>query len=189
MMEMPSAIVAYPDPVLNKVARPLTEDEIKSGMVEGLVLKDLVQRMADLMRDAKGQGVGLAAPQVGLPLRLFIIELPAQKAPVPLTFVNPELSNPRGSEEMVEGCLSLPDVQIKVKRPQMIHIKAKNVEGADFEIDANGMQARCILHEYDHLDGTLIITRGNVNAFRKNFQILDELERVYKRWQERKKRS
>lgn len=176
-------IVNYPDPILTQVCRPFTDEEIKAGRVGDMDIRQLVDEMTRLMR-TNNAGVGLAAPQVGLSLRLFIAEVPANNA-APLVFINPEISDPRGSEEMTEGCLSLPGVSIRVKRPQMIHIKAKNLNGAEFETDANGPLARICQHEFDHIEGILITKRGPMGIGNKNPDALRELERIYKRWQDR----
>lgn len=177
-------LVTHPDPILSKVCRPLTEDEIKTGVVEGRQLKDIVDEMTSIMRNNRVPGIGLAAPQVGLPIRLFIIDINAQRDPIPLVFINPELSEPRGSEESLEGCLSLPGIHLNIKRSQMIKVKAKNLQGVEFEIEANGAKARCCQHENDHLDGITLLKRGKIIGNKKVREALDQMERAYKRWQE-----
>lgn len=184
-------IVTHPDPVLKQKCRPLTEDEIKSGEFDTLTgkksLRELVDEMTRIMRTTRPGGVGLAAPQAGEGIRLFIAELPGRRTD-PLICINPELSEPRGSTEESEGCLSLPGVKVSVKRPQMIKLKAKNLQGVEFELDANGLLARVIQHEFDHLDGVMILTKGPSGS-KKNKEALDEMERVYARWQERLKKK
>lgn len=179
-------IVTFPDPILNKVCRPLTDEEISGGKVGPVNLPSLIDEMARLMK--QDNGVGLAAPQIGLDICLFVMALPTRDASA-LVFINPEISTATGESEMVEGCLSLPGVRISVKRPTSIHVKAKNAKGVDFEIDVDDDRARVIQHEFDHLQGKLILTRGNINGYRKNKEILDNLEKVYKRWEERKKQT
>ena len=183
-------ILAYPDPRLLKTARPLTDEEINGGLIEGLSLGQLVDQMTALMR-AGGKGVGLAAPQVGVLVRLFLCDISASNSPtpVPLVFVNPELSDFRGEVEMFEGCLSLPGIELKIKRPQMVKVKAKNIHGKEFEIDANGGLARVIQHEHDHLSGKLITTRTSIIGNKKVKEALDQMERAHTRWQERQKRK
>jgi len=177
-------LVAYPDPILTKVCRPLTEEEIKTGSVEGRTIREIVEEMTHIMRNNRTQGIGLASPQVGLPIRLFIVDINAQNVAVPLVFINPELTEPRGSVELPEGCLSLPGIQLKIKRPQMVKVKAFNLMGVEFNFDANGGLARVIQHENDHLDGNLIIKRGKIIGNKKVKEALDDMERKYKRWQE-----
>jgi len=180
-------IVTHPDPVLTKKCRALTEEEIKSGTFDGIVIKDLIDDMTHVMRKTRPGGVGLAAPQVGIPIRLFIADLPGRNTD-PLVCINPELSDPRGSEEEVEGCLSLPGVKVNIKRPKMIKLKAKNANGVEYDLDANGLLARVIQHEFDHLEGVLILTKGPSGS-KKNKEALDEMERIYARWQARIKKE
>ncbi len=181
-------LVTYPDPILTKVCRPLTEDEIKNGL-DGVGLRTIVEEMTQIMRNERQQGIGLAAPQVGLSVRLFIVDINAQNVPIPLVFINPEITEQRGSVEMPEGCLSLPGVQLNIKRPEALKIKAINLHGAEFSFDAQAGLARVILHENDHLDGNLIIKRGKIIGNKKVKAALDEMERTYKRWQEYKAKT
>lgn len=184
-------IVTHPDPILKQKCRALTDEEIKSGEFETLTgkksLRDLVDQMTHLMRANRPGGVGLAAPQVGEGIRLFICDLPGRNTD-PLVCINPEITDPRGSAEDTEGCLSLPGVKVSIKRPQMVKLKAKNLNGVEFEIDTNGLLARIVQHEFDHLEGVSILTRGN-SASKKNKDALTEMERVYNRWQERLKKK
>jgi peptide deformylase len=181
-------LVNHPDPILKQVCRPITDEELKTRMIDDLTLDEIVNEMTRIMQTNSVPGSGLAAPQVGLAIKLFIVDLPAATAPVPLVFINPELSDFRGKkEEMIEGCLSLPDVQVKVKRSQMVKVKAKNLEGKEFESDFNGMLARVIQHEADHLNGVTILTRGSSNT-KRNRDALDKMERIYKNWEERHKK-
>lgn len=125
--------------------------------------------MVDLMRQA--EGIGLAAPQVGLPWRLFVIDIPPgdgrevdtdppTATEGPMVFVNPELSDPnRNLEPLEEGCLSLPDIRGDVIRPTEVTVNATGLDGQRFTMRAGGLLARCIQHEYDHLDGVLILDR------------------------------
>jgi peptide deformylase len=121
----------------------------------------------------QAKGIGLAAPQVGLSWRLFVIDIPddpeddrdASASPPtatrgPLVFINPALSRPEGElEPCEEGCLSLPEVRGEVLRPSIITVRAIGLDGQPFELRAGGLLARCIQHEFDHLEGTLIIDR------------------------------
>jgi peptide deformylase len=178
-------IVCYPNPVLNKPCRPLTDEEIKSGMVEGESLNQIVEDMIAVMRE-NGNGAGLAAPQVGLPLRVFIAELPSQTPMPPLVFINPTLSEPNGEDiSMAEGCLSFPGVKIKVKRTEGIKIKAKNLEGKEIEFDLHGILARVVQHETDHCWGRTILQKGNYRLYRSNIKVLEKLEKEYMNWGKR----
>ncbi|GAB4383189.1 MAG: peptide deformylase [Phycisphaerales bacterium] len=150
----------YPDRVLRQKAEPID--------LTGEVV-DVAHRMIDLMREA--EGIGLAAPQVGLSWRLFVVEIPEGEgrdpnadpptATVgPVVFINPELSDPdRNLEPLEEGCLSLPEIRGDVIRPTGITVSATDLEGRRFTLRAGGLLARCIQHEFDHLNGVLILDR------------------------------
>lgn len=177
-------IVTHPDPVLKQKCRALTAEEIATGKADGIDLKELAAEMGLLMRADKGHGVGLAAPQVGVPFRMFIVDA----AKTVMVFLNPEVSEPLGSEEMVEGCLSLPGVKVLVKRPAQVTLKATSLDGKLFETKPTGMLARIVQHEFDHIEGRTILTRGNISS-KKNREALDNMERVYARWQEHLKKK
>ena len=119
---------------------------------------------------------------------MFIAELPTATA-APLVFINPELSEMSGEHESIEGCLSLPGVGVKIKRAEKVKVKAKNQNGIEFDLDAEGVLAKVAQHEYDHLEGVLILTRGNVNLNRNNRTVLDRLEEIHERWQKRLNRN
>ncbi len=142
-------ILLYPDPQLRQKAEPIGEitDEIKEKAHE---LFDLI--------DQHG-GIGLAAPQVGWGVRLFAINTTG-KPEDSLVLVNPEIvETSGGSWVMDEGCLSLPSINGKVKRPKKIVVKAQSLEGEEFVVEADGLVGRCIMHEFDHLEGILFIDR------------------------------
>lgn len=142
-------IVIYGDPVLRKVAEPVEQVD--------QAVKDLVSMMVDTLK--KAHGLGLAAPQVGVSKRVFIVDLSA----IDLTaeqhvFINPEIVWKSEDEvELEEGCLSFPGIYQKIVRPARVKIRALNLDGKPFEMEADGMAARAVLHEYDHLEGTLFI--------------------------------
>lgn len=141
-------IIHWPDPRLKAVSKPVTTfDE---------ALAALAARMLVLMREHKG--VGLAAPQVGLNLRLFVVNHTGQEADA-RAYVNPELLDPDGSEEGEEGCLSLPGITTSILRSQRIRIRAQDLQGRPFEQTESGYLARIWQHEFDHLNGTLLIDR------------------------------
>jgi peptide deformylase len=140
----------YPDPVLRMKAREVAEFDES--------VTDLVERMTRLMDEARG--VGLAAPQVGV-LRRVLVYRTAEDEPV-VALVNPRVvSTGEESETADEGCLSLgaASVVVEVERPLTVTIEAHDPAGEELRLDAEGLQARVIQHELDHLDGTLIIDR------------------------------
>lgn len=141
-------IVTYGNDVLRKKAAPVNEIDQET--------KDLVADMIATLKDANG--LGLAAPQVGELKRIFILDL----SPVDLTeevrvFINPEIIEASGEITMEEGCLSFPGIFQKLTRPQYVRIKALDLTGKEFELEADGILARAILHEFDHLEGKLFI--------------------------------
>ena len=135
-------IVTEGDPILRKTSRPVDEvtDRIR------MILDDMV----DTMREA--QGVGLAAPQVGIMRRMFVAE--PEEGQV-YYFVNPEIIYQEGEEEGDEACLSVPDMVGRVTRPTKIKIKGMDREGEEIEYTFEGFHARVMCHEADHLDGIL----------------------------------
>lgn len=120
-------------------------------------LATLVENMAETMYSAPG--VGLAAPQVGISLRLFIIDVATREEdPSELrVFINPELSEFEGKVRFEEGCLSFPGIHEEVARAERIAVRAQDVEGTPFQLEAEGLLAIAIQHETDHLDGKLMV--------------------------------
>jgi peptide deformylase len=145
-------IVHYPEKVLLTVGKPVGEDEFDEN------LKKLVADMFETMREARG--VGLAAPQVDIGKRLFVMDCsggddPAQK----FAFINPEIIHVEGEQYGEEGCLSFPGIYTKVERRMRAIVRAQDVEGNVFELDMDDLPARCILHETDHCDGIVFLDR------------------------------
>ncbi len=141
-------IVIYGDPVLREKAEPVNEINRE--------IKDLVADMIATIQDANG--LGLAAPQVGVSKRLFIVDLSAIDLAESLrVFINPEILESTGEVVLEEGCLSFPGIYQKITRPEIIKVRATDLEGNLFEMEASGMMARAILHEFDHLEGKLFI--------------------------------
>jgi len=141
-------IVIYGNSVLREVTQPIETIDQK--------VKDLVRDMIATLKDASG--LGLAAPQVGVGSRIFIVDLSA----IDLTesvrvFINPEIVETAGEISLEEGCLSFPGIFQKVTRPEKVKVRATDLDGKVFELEASGMLARAVLHEYDHLDGKLFI--------------------------------
>jgi len=159
-------IVSYPDPVLRKPADPLeqVDDEVRA----------VARRMIELMHDAAG--VGLAAPQVGLPWRLFVAN-PSAEPGDDRVYINPVLKNPaRHTDRVEEGCLSIPDVRAPIMRPLAIAIEALDLEGNPFSDESDGLLARIWQHETDHLDGVLILDRMTPADKRANRRAIEALE-------------
>lgn len=131
--------------------------------------------MFDLMYAASG--IGLAANQVDLPIQLFVINLSgAADEGEELVFVNPVLSSPKGSHEAEEGCLSIVGVNAQVARPETIHISAYDLSGREINQAVNGLLAKAIQHEADHLEGILFIDRISESSKRQIDGELEEFE-------------
>ena len=143
-------IVIYGEAVLREVSEAV--DEINRQV------KDLVSDLVDTLKKAKG--LGLSAVQIGVLKRVFIVDLTAVDLTETLrVFINPEILETSGEAEMEEGCLSFPGIYQKIVRPAVVKVKATDLEGREFVLEAKGMAARAILHEYDHLEGKLYIDR------------------------------
>lgn len=133
------------DPILRKKSKEVGDvtDRIK------LLLEDMVETMNH------AEGVGLAAPQIGILRRVVVIDI----GEGPLKLINPELIEKEGEKVDVEGCLSVPGRSGTVKRPEKVKIKYKDVNGEDKVLEGKGLLARAICHEIDHLDGILYIDK------------------------------
>jgi peptide deformylase len=143
-------IVKYPDPVLARPGEPITEFNAE--------LRKFVADMFETMYD--GQGIGLAAPQVGVSKRLLVIDLSVNKVPEDkLVLINPEIIFTEGRLYEDEGCLSFPDIREKVVRHAKVRIRAQDEYGKWFEMDGEDVLSRCFQHEIDHVDGMLFIFR------------------------------
>lgn len=140
----------YGDDVLRKKCREI--DKIDDRLLT------LIEDMKETMYNA--DGVGLAAPQVGILKRLFVVDI----GEGPLVFINPEILETSGSQTDEEGCLSLPGESREVMRPNYVRARALNEKWEEFEIEAEELLARAILHEYDHLNGTLFIDRAKAQS-------------------------
>ncbi len=143
-------IVKYPEPVLQQPGEPVTEfnDE----------LRQFVADMFETMYSA--QGIGLAAPQVGVSKRVTVIDLSMGKDPEQkLVLINPEITFQQGKQYEEEGCLSFPEIREKVQRAAKVKIRAQDDRGKWFEMDGEELLSRAFQHEIDHLDGMLFIFR------------------------------
>jgi len=148
----PLKIVHYPDPVLLSVGKPVAENEFDEN------LKRVVGDMFETTNAAGG--VGLAAPQVGLSSRFFVMDVADEEGKSnKLTFINPEIIHIEGEQTGEEGCLSFPGLYQQIKREMRVIVRAHDVEGKEFEIDTTDLAARCILHETDHCDGIVFLDR------------------------------
>lgn len=148
-------IVQYPHPTLRYRSKPIKRVDRE--------LKTIVSEMFDAMYAA--QGIGLAANQVDLPVQLFVINLAGRPDEgEELVFINPVVSSPKGSSEAEEGCLSIVGVNGLVNRPAQVQIQAYNLAGEEINQTVDGLLARAIQHERDHLDGVLFIDRMSESA-------------------------
>lgn len=134
-------IVKEGDPTLRKVCRPVVE------------ITPRILTLLDDMREtlAEANGAGLAAPQVGILRRIALVDLGEET----VELINPEIIETEGEQEEVEGCLSVPDVWGITRRPAYVKVKALNRNGEEFTVEGEGLNARCLCHEIDHLDGHL----------------------------------
>ena len=144
-------IIMYGNPILRKKTVPIKEFNTS--------LSDLFDNMLETMR--KAEGVGIAAPQVGFNLSAFIVDKnPLVDDSKPIFFINPSIEFLGNETEVeIEGCLSIPQLYAQVKRAKNILVKAKDINGNNFELEASDYLARVIQHEYDHLVGILFIDK------------------------------
>jgi peptide deformylase len=171
-------IVQYPHPALRHPARPVQaiDDE----------LRRIVGEMLDLMYANKG--LGLAAPQVALPYRVFVCNVSgdASDKQDEHVYINPTMLERKGPMvEAEEGCLSFPGLYQKVRRRKQVKVHAYNERGEPFERDLSDLEARLVQHETDHLDGKLFIDYFGVIARMSSRGMLADFEKQYRRAQER----
>jgi peptide deformylase len=140
-------VLCYPDPRLHQVAKPVAQVDAR--------IKKIVSDMADTMYEAPG--VGLAATQVDIHERIVIIDISDDQNDLKV-FINPEIiwSSPE-KKSWREGCLSVPDFYDEVERPSQVRVKALDIDGKEFELDADGLLAVCLQHELDHLQGKVFV--------------------------------
>ena len=145
-------IVKYPDPVLLSVGKPVETEDLENGFA------DIVERMFETMYDAGG--VGLAAPQVGISKRFFVMDThDFEGNRDPKVFINPQIIRVEGEQVGNEGCLSFPGLYQEVQREMRVVVRAQDIRGKEFEADLTEIAARCVLHETDHCDGIVFIDR------------------------------
>ena len=164
-------IIVAPDPRLKVVSRPV--DKVDSGIAR------LMDDMLETMYDAPG--IGLAAPQVGVPKRVIVVDIARKdkgEAPNPLKLANPELiATSEDLKSWDEGCLSLPEHYAEVIRPSRVAVRYLDEHNKRREIEADGVLAVCLQHEMDHLDGILFV--DHVSALKRNM-ILRKLRKAKK---------
>jgi peptide deformylase len=172
LMKLPDldklAIVHYPDPILKKTCTPVT--------AFGPDIKALADRMLTLMKE--GRGVGLAAPQVGLSLRLFVCN-PTGEPEDDMVCVNPEFVELNGAEEKEEGCLSLPGLGVNMRRATRAVMRFCDADGQVREQEGEDLLARIWQHESDHLDGRLITDNMSATDEISNRRAIKQLEADY----------
>jgi peptide deformylase len=143
-------IIKYPDPRVKEIAAPVARvtDETRA----------LVDDMAETMYAANG--CGLAATQIGVMLRIFVVDTASEDEPSDLrVFINPEIVEREGTQTWEEGCLSFPDISEEIKRAERIVVRAIDRDGQRFELEADGLLAVAIQHETDHLDGITMLDK------------------------------
>ncbi len=167
----PLQIVPHPHPALKRKSREVQRIDAE--------LHEIVRQMFQLMYSARG--VGLAANQVGLPYRLFVMnpEGDPEQKDQELVFLNPRITKKKGSEDDEEGCLSLPEIYGPVTRATELTVDAFDLSGRQFEVKLTDFAARIVQHEYDHLDGVLFIDRVQP-AVRSSLQpLITDLEKQF----------
>jgi len=165
-------IVHYPHPALGWKSKDITRIDPQ--------MKEWVNQMFDLMYEARG--IGLAANQVALPYRLFVIN-PTGDPDQPeheQVFINPEILRRNGSEEAEEGCLSLPEVFGPVTRAERIVVEAFDIDGQQLRLELEGIDARVVQHENDHLDGIMFTEKVTTDTLEKLQPQLDDFTEQFK---------
>lgn len=169
-------IVKYPHPALSWKSAPVTKINKQ--------LRDIIAEMFELMYEARG--IGLAANQVAIPWRFFIINPtgdPNEKD-AEMVFINPEIVKRSGSEEAEEGCLSLPEVFGDVRRAEKIVVEAFDLKGNEVKYEMEDLPARVVLHETDHVDGVMFVDRMTELGRRELDPRLKDFEEFFRKQQE-----
>jgi peptide deformylase len=165
---LPLKVLKYPAPELKKKTVPVT----KIGEETFELVEEMIQTMFG------EDGVGLAANQVGRDARVFVMNTaPNEDEPKPVAFINPVLLDQEGEAVDEEGCLSFPELYLRIARPQKVRVYAKSLYNEGFVLDLAGILARAVMHEIDHLDGTLFIERAEQTEREKVEKYLEELKR------------
>ena len=143
-------------------ANPITKFDARLG----LILRDMAKTMY------QAEGIGLAAPQVGIARRMLVVDVGEGL----MEFINPEITSTEGSCGMAEGCLSVPGRRGYVIRPEKVTVTAQDRKGKPFTLETDGLLARCIQHEIDHLDGVLYVDKMEYEVFPEDVDEEDEEE-------------
>lgn len=169
-------IVLYPHPALRFKSVPITRIDTE--------IQDAIREMFELMYAA--EGIGLAANQVGLPWRLFVLNLTGKREEKDQehVFINPEIVKRKGTQEAEEGCLSFPKLYGQVRRAEEIVVEAFDAEGQGFELSIDGLASRAIQHETDHLDGVLFTDKLSDAEKREKGPTVADFEAQFRRQQE-----
>ena len=142
-------VVKYGDPILRKKCQPVKE-----------ITPEIKQLITDMLETLYAyRGVGLAAPQVGLPVRLCVIDVRPEGKRQPMVLINPVIVACKGSSKAIEGCLSLPGLSTMIKRFETVRVNAINQDGFPVVIEGKDLLARALQHELDHLDGKVLLSR------------------------------
>ncbi len=164
-------ITKHGEPVLKRPSERVDYHAIKEDLPR--LLKDMWATMA------AAKGVGLAAPQIGLSLRISVIDVRPEGKPQRLVLINPEILSRQGSLREEEGCLSLPGLYAKVSRAARVRIRALDASGRPYEMTGEGLLARAFQHEIDHLDGRLFIDHLDFVDKLKVMAILKDLKKSW----------
>jgi peptide deformylase len=166
-------LVTFPHPVLRHKSKPIVRVDAE--------LHDLVNQMFEIMYDFRG--VGLAANQVALPIRLFVANPSGDRKEKEqeMVFINPVINKPKGTVEAEEGCLSLPGINAKVTRNKALDVNAYDLQGNEIAGPVDGFLARIVQHELDHLDGVMFIDRLTEEGQRP---LLEDLAKLVRRFDE-----
>ena len=168
------SLVRYPDPILRRVARPVTSFDGE--------LKATIEAMLELMY--RSNGVGLAAPQVGLDTRILVLDpegAPGDRSQAAV-LVNPVILERKGdASSYEEGCLSFPEIYAEIVRPQCCKVKAQALDGSPILWELEGFPARIVQHEFDHLEGVLLVDRMSPADRMRHKIALENLKVSYRR--------
>lgn len=190
---MPLSIIHFPHPVLRHKSRPIARVDAR--------LRQFAAEMLELMYE--NEGVGLAANQVGLPIRMFVANQSGERGEgAELVVINPVIDRPKGNESDKEGCLSVPGLYAQVKRPKTVRLQGYDLQGKELNLELSGFLSRVVQHEVDHLDGVMFFDRignealrdleGGLSEFVTTFESLrgtgsipadDELARQLAEWE------
>ena len=163
-------IIAYPHPTLRRKSKPVKRVDAE--------LRAIIRGMFEQMYEAKG--IGLAANQIDIPLRFFVINTEADPAKgQERVYINPVISQPKGSAEAEEGCLSIPGLYGSVVRPKSVRINAYDLDGNEINEEVTGLLGRAVQHELDHLDGVMFFDRMNETGKLAVRDALEEFEIVF----------